>query len=469
MKTLCQFFWLLCLTITLSSLNLEAQNLVVNPSFETYTSCPDELDGVDLLPAWTPASSFGRPDLYSSCANFEDGMQVPENWIGQQSAATGESYLGFLAYTATLDVRDYAQNELSEPLVEGRCYEFEMKVSLMERSECALKSIGVYFSVDHLQESGFGALDLRADIINHTGNYLDDQETWTTIRGYYEAKGGEEYIVIGNFSDYESVDCRDVMNDFQGEYLSYYIVDDVSLRRIGPFELNFKLGEDAVYCGLDEVELSSNYTDFNAEYLWSTGGIEPQETVSESGTYWVEIDNSCISIRDSIDVVFMEMPTNELPEKSTVCNDSGAIIGTKFIPDATFEWADGTHGYERKIYEPGTYTLTVSNECGSIEQSIEIEEEICACPVQFPNGFTPNHDGFNDSFRAISLCDFKSFRLRVVDRWGNKVFKTKDPHEAWDGTYRGKKAGVGTYMFELKYRDALGEEGYIQGPITLIR
>ena len=119
--------------------------------------------------------------------------------------------------------------------------------------------------------------------------------------------------------------------------------------------------------------------------------------------------------------------------------------------------------------DPGTYTLTVSNECGSVTQSIDVLEEICACPVKFPSGFTPNNDGINDTFYAISICEFQSYRLRVIDRWGNKVFRSNDPNEAWDGTYKGEKANLGTYVFELKYRDQLGEEGYVQGAITLIR
>lgn len=469
MKTLCQIFWLLALSTLLISEALIGQNLVVNPSFETYSSCPDQLDGVHLLPGWTPATEHGHPDLYAECADVTMGIQVPDNWVGYEEAMTGSSYLGILAYTANGDVRDYAQNKLSEPLVAGRCYEFEMHVSLMEKSECALKSLGVHFSVDHVTGNGFGALELQADIVNHTGKYLDKQEGWAMIKGYYQATGDEEYIIIGNFSAYDETECLEIANDFSGEYLSYYVIDNVSLKRIGPFELNFKLGEDALYCGLDEVELTSNYVDFNAHYLWSTGGTSPQETISESGTYWVEIDNSCITQRDSIDVVFMDYPTVNLPVAATVCNNEGKIIGTDYIPGATFEWSDGETGHQRKVTSPGVYTLTVTNECGSVTQSIDIFEEICACPVQFPNGFTPNFDGYNDIFRPISICDFQSFNLHVVDRWGNRVFQTKDPNQSWDGTYRGQSAPIGTYVYELKYRDELGERGFIQGTITLIR
>jgi len=469
MKTLCQILWLSAVFALLNSLSITGQNLVVNPSFETYSSCPDQLDGVALLPAWTPATEFGHPDFYSECALYDDGVQVPENWIGNQYALNGESYLGLLAYTASGDIRDYAQNKLSEPLEAGRCYEFSMNVSLMERSECALKNIGVFFSNEHVEGPGFGFLDMEADIVNHTGRFLDNQNGWTTIRGYYQANGGEEYLIIGNFTPLAEIDCLEVMNDFQGEFLSYYIIDDVNLSRIGPFELNFKLGDDELYCGLDEVQLTSNYVDYNAEYLWSTGGIEPQETITESGTYWVEIDNSCVTQRDSIEVIFLDFPTANLPSHATVCNTEGKTVGTDFIADATFEWEDGTQGHQRKVTEPGTYTLTVSNQCGSITQSINIDEEICACPVQFPNGFTPNKDGINDTFYAISICEFQSYRLRVIDRWGNKVFRSNDPNEAWDGTYKGENANLGTYVFELKYRDQLGEEGYLQGAITLIR
>ncbi len=56
------------------------------------------------------------------------------------------------------------------------------------------------------------------------------------------------------------------------------------------------------------------------------------------------------------------------------------------------------------------------------------------CPIfELPNVFTPNGDGVNDFFKAIRVRQIKSIDLYLYDRWGNLVFKTKDPYFNWDG------------------------------------
>jgi gliding motility-associated-like protein len=57
------------------------------------------------------------------------------------------------------------------------------------------------------------------------------------------------------------------------------------------------------------------------------------------------------------------------------------------------------------------------------------------CPLfELPNIITINGDNANDFFKAIRVRHIKEIDLYVYDRWGNLVFKTKDPYFKWDGT-----------------------------------
>ncbi|MEO6306163.1 MAG: gliding motility-associated C-terminal domain-containing protein, partial [Bacteroidia bacterium] len=57
------------------------------------------------------------------------------------------------------------------------------------------------------------------------------------------------------------------------------------------------------------------------------------------------------------------------------------------------------------------------------------------CPLfDLPNIITLNGDGVNDFFQAIRVRQIKEIDLVVFDRWGNLVYKTKDPYFKWDGT-----------------------------------
>jgi len=86
-----------------------------------------------------------------------------------------------------------------------------------------------------------------------------------------------------------------------------------------------------------------------------------------------------------------------------------------------------------------------------------------------PTAFTPNGDGQNDVFRPIpvGITDIKYFR--VYNRWGQLVYKTSSYMKGWDGTYKGKPAEQGTYVWMLKAEDFNGDPIVKKGAVTLIR
>lgn len=54
-------------------------------------------------------------------------------------------------------------------------------------------------------------------------------------------------------------------------------------------------------------------------------------------------------------------------------------------------------------------------------------------PVEFiPGGFSPNGDGVNDRF-VIENTGFKRISLEVFNRWGNRVYRSADYKNDWDG------------------------------------
>ena len=85
-----------------------------------------------------------------------------------------------------------------------------------------------------------------------------------------------------------------------------------------------------------------------------------------------------------------------------------------------------------------------------------------------PNGFTPNGDGKNDVFRIPPGYSIELTEFSVFDRWGNKIFTTKDAGKGWDGTTNGKKSPSGTYVFFIKgvYE---GKPVFIKDNIVLVR
>ncbi|WP_118972052.1 DUF7948 domain-containing protein [Taibaiella koreensis] len=86
-----------------------------------------------------------------------------------------------------------------------------------------------------------------------------------------------------------------------------------------------------------------------------------------------------------------------------------------------------------------------------------------------PNAFSPNGDGNNDIFRLVPQDERVRLKdFSVYNRFGQRVFFTRDVTEGWDGSFNGKPADLGTYFYQVHY--IIGARTYkLKGDVTLIR
>jgi gliding motility-associated-like protein len=74
-------------------------------------------------------------------------------------------------------------------------------------------------------------------------------------------------------------------------------------------------------------------------------------------------------------------------------------------------------------------------------------------PMKIPEGFSPNGDGINDFF-VVENALGKTINLEVYNRWGNRIYRSKDYKNTWDGRttegiYIGSDVPVGTYYYTI--------------------
>ncbi|HZH87149.1 MAG TPA: gliding motility-associated C-terminal domain-containing protein, partial [Brumimicrobium sp.] len=115
--------------------------------------------------------------------------------------------------------------------------------------------------------------------------------------------------------------------------------------------------------------------------------------------------------------------------------------------------------------------LVVENEYGCIDsltKLVRIENEVL---LFTPNSFTPDGNGFNDTWKISILgVDIYNFHLEVFNRWGEKVFESFDPEGEWDGTYGNKIAPTGTYIWKIQARDFENDNKYeFKGSVNILR
>ena len=89
-----------------------------------------------------------------------------------------------------------------------------------------------------------------------------------------------------------------------------------------------------------------------------------------------------------------------------------------------------------------------------------------------PNAFSPNGDGVNEEF-CLQGWDgncIEDFIISVFNRWGEKIYESKNPSFCWDGKYNGipMDAQVFVYIIKAKYNNQK-EKIEKSGNISLIR
>lgn len=212
---------------------LRAQNLVPNPSFEQYDTCPYNSDQVYFAMGWYPF--IPTPDYFNACQTIvPSDMSVPYNYFGYQQAASGKGYCGFGIYSN--DPSDYEQLgcQLITPLVIGTKYYVSFKVALSDFAEYGYNKIGMRFSTIPycitLNSFNHGLCDSLppAPIIDTAQVYctqiITDTTNWTKISGSFIADSAYKYLMIGRmFTNAQS----QLVNSEDGIWNSYYYVDDV--------------------------------------------------------------------------------------------------------------------------------------------------------------------------------------------------------------------------------------------------
>ena len=215
--------------IMFTSISYSQNNLVPNPSFESYSTCPNNggqiIKAIPWFQPYTPGSST---DYYNSCAT-NALLSVPANSLGLQFAKTGDGYAGFQTWSGTFDIREYLEVELTDSLIQGTQYCVSFYVSLPEGFGCGTDGVGAYFSQNPVYYASpfFGVLPLQPQMENPSGNVIIDTTEWTLVSGSFVANGGEKFMTIGNFKNDSATDTVAVKS--WGANQSYFYIEDVSV------------------------------------------------------------------------------------------------------------------------------------------------------------------------------------------------------------------------------------------------
>jgi gliding motility-associated-like protein len=76
--------------------------------------------------------------------------------------------------------------------------------------------------------------------------------------------------------------------------------------------------------------------------------------------------------------------------------------------------------------------------------------------MEFPKSFTPNGDGYNDTWNIKCLRDDPTALVSVFDRFGKLLFQFSPNRTAWNGTFNGNLLSTSDYWFVVNYTNSDG-------------
>lgn len=285
-----------------------------------------------------------------------------------------------------------------------------------------------------------------------------------------EADALAETNAIANLSNYRNTVAslqniwvridNSLNNDCQGigPYLTL-IVDQIPDVDLG---IDFAICLDPI-TGLGSAIVNATpATAGNYTYHWSSTNPNIDTTtagatlsITEAGIVTVIVTNtvSGCTNSDSIDVATSSEPATfeATLVNSTLFSGSVNIQAIATGGFGTYEYSvNQTDWQSSPIFTNlpnGNYTVYVRDSKGCNTLS---SEELYA--ITYPSFFTPNSDGYNDTWNIVNLpLDFEP-KLYIFDRYG-KLLKQIDPQgSGWDGTFNGQKLPSTDYWFLLEYK-----------------
>ncbi len=175
--------------------------------------------------------------------------------------------------------------------------------------------------------------------------------------------------------------------------------------------------------------------------------------------------NGCDSIR-TLNLNVRPKAFADLGPDRSICGNDSVVLNAGVFQ--SYLWQDGTTQNQIVVKKPGLYSVTVQDSCGGSRDEVLIKQ--INCDVYFPSGFTPNNDGKNDQFKVLTNYKLSDYHLAIYNRWGERIFETKDYTKGWDGKKSGILIDGGVFAWICEYKlPGKPEMVSVKGVISLIR
>lgn len=371
------------------------QNMVPNPGFENYNTCPAGIGCMLYSPAYTDFTyiqdwicplDFSRSDYFHVCATVPDAG-VPRNYFGYQPPHGGNGYAGIVAWleypASAKPYMSYIETKLTRAMVAGHKYRVSLWANVsayynVHFTWVGINKLGVHFSDTLLWDPVARCITASTDVADTTV-FVADSARWIQVKGIYTATANSLYMTVGHFDDDAVYHMRDTVLRVgtDPEKFSYVYIDDVS---VVPFPDT--QSTRTTYCthvlpytigGLKET----------GKYLWNTGDTTRSLVVDSLGWYnsghtkyrWYirqtfTFPDSAYRI-DSVLVIYTPV-LRIVGDDTTVCRGISVKRWANYSDFTNYSWSSGDNTDTISLTTPATYILTATDVCGDQKDTFRL-------------------------------------------------------------------------------------------------
>ncbi len=244
----------------------------------------------------------------------------------------------------------------------------------------------------------------------------------------------------------------------------------------------FTISAPGSICVNKTIQLSASGGDL---YIWQPAAsldnpaiLNPIASPQTTTTYSVLITETACNNSSTLSTVVTVLPPPAVQASKSndidCTYDQSQLIATGAVK---YSWSPATTLNNPAFFNPVAkptittqYVVKGTDQAGCINfDSITVKVlAINKSGYLMPSGFTPNNDGLNDCYGIKYWGLIQELDFSIFNRWGERVFHTRQPGQCWDGRYKNILQTPAVFVYMIKAKTNCGDV-FRKGTFTLIR
>ena len=214
---------------------------------------------------------------------------------------------------------------------------------------------------------------------------------------------------------------------------------------------------------ISNYTLNTGLSDANHTFVWYYNGVVISgattstytvDAVNEVGLYEVEAINTSTTCHSARFQALVDLSQPAQTATYVVSNyfEENQTITINVVGTGDYLYSlDGGEFQTSNVFShvsTGEHYVTINDTNGCTNITIEH-----IFTIGYPHYFTPNGDGYHDTWNVWALNNQPNATIHIFDRLGKLIKQIRPAETGWDGTFNGADLPSTDYWFSIQYNE----------------